>query len=65
MNANRNLPWQLTFSYGRALQEAALSAWAGKSGNLAAGQREFARWARMNSLARTGGYQAGMEQQAA
>jgi len=65
MNANRSLPWQLTFSYGRALQDAALSAWSGKSANLAAGQREFARWARMNSLARTGGYQAGMELQAA
>ncbi len=65
MNASKNLPWQLTFSYGRALQDAALTAWGGKSGNVGAGQREFARWARMNSLARTGGYQAGMEQQAA
>ena len=65
MNANRSLPWQLTFSYGRALQDAALSAWAGKSANIGAGQREFARWARMNSLARTGAYKAGMEQQAA
>jgi fructose-bisphosphate aldolase class I len=65
MNAAGKLPWQLTFSYGRALQDAALSAWAGKSANLAAGQREFGRWARMNSLARSGRYRAGMEQQAA
>jgi len=65
MNARGPLPWQLSFSYGRALQDAALSAWGGQSANLAAGQREFARWARMNSLARDGRYQAGMESQAA
>jgi fructose-bisphosphate aldolase class I len=65
MNAAGKLPWQLTFSYGRALQDAALSAWAGTSANRAAGQREFGRWARMNSLARSGRYRAGMEQQAA
>jgi fructose-bisphosphate aldolase class I len=65
MNAGGKLPWQLTFSYGRALQDAALNAWAGKGANLAAGQREFGRWARMNSLARSGRYRAGMEQQAA
>src|ERR1700688_812812 len=40
MNAMENLPWQLTFSYGRALQDAALAAWGGKSANVAAGQRE-------------------------
>ena len=65
MNATGKLPWQLTFSYGRALQDAALTAWGGKGANLAAGQREFGRWARMNSLARSGRYRAGMEQQAA
>ena len=65
MNAAGKQPWQLTFSYGRALQDAALSAWGGKSANLGAGQREFGRWARLNSLARTGRYQAGMETQAA
>ena len=65
MNASKGLPWQLTFSYGRALQDAALTAWGGKSGNAAAGQREFARWARMNALARGGSYRAGMELQAA
>jgi fructose-bisphosphate aldolase class I len=65
MNAAGKLPWQLTFSYGRALQDAALSAWSGKGANLGAGQREFGRWARLNSLARSGRYQAGMETQAA
>lgn len=65
MNRSKDLPWQLSFSYGRALQDAALAAWGGKPGNVAAGQREFHKWARLNGLARTGGYQPGMEQQAA
>jgi fructose-bisphosphate aldolase class I len=58
-------PWQLSFSYGRALQDAALMAWGGKPANLAAGQKEFQKWARLNALARGGGFRAGMEQQAA
>jgi fructose-bisphosphate aldolase, class I len=64
MNKNA-LPWQLTFSYGRALQDAALTAWGGKAASFGAGQAAFAKWARLNSLARAGGYQAGMESQAA
>ena len=60
-----SLPWQLSFSYGRALQDAALSAWAGKPGNVAAAQKQFQKWARLNGLARSGSFQAGMEQQAA
>jgi fructose-bisphosphate aldolase class I len=65
MNRGTTLPWPLTFSYGRALQDAALSAWSGKSANVAAGQKEFGKWARLNGLARNGSFQAGMEQQAA
>ena len=65
MNRDTTLPWQLSFSYGRALQDAALNAWAGKSANVAAGQKEFRKWARLNGLARNGTFQAGMEQQAA
>jgi fructose-bisphosphate aldolase, class I len=65
MNRLGALPWQLSFSYGRALQEAALTAWGGKPGNFAAGQKEFQKWARLNGLARSGGFAAGMEQQAA
>jgi len=65
MNKLGALPWQLSFSYGRALQDAALSAWGGKAAGVAAGQKEFHKWARLNGLARSGGYQAGMEQQAA
>jgi fructose-bisphosphate aldolase class I len=65
MNRRGPLPWQLSFSYGRALQDAALTAWGGKPANFAAGQKEFQKWSRLNGLARSGGYQAGMEQQAA
>ena len=63
MNRLQPLPWQLSFSYGRALQESAMNAWRGN--NLAAGQREFRKWSHLNGLARTGGFQPGMEQQAA
>jgi fructose-bisphosphate aldolase class I len=59
------LPWQVSFSYGRALQDAALSAWGGKPANVGAGQKEFAKWARLNSLARNGAFTAGMETLAA
>ena len=45
-------PWQVSFSYGRALQHAALTAWKGDDANAAAGQQAFAHRARMNSLAR-------------
>jgi fructose-bisphosphate aldolase class I len=65
MNKLGPLPWQLSFSYGRALQDAALAAWGGKSASVAAGQKEFHKWSRLNGLARTGAFRAGMEQQAA
>ncbi|MEX1993273.1 MAG: class I fructose-bisphosphate aldolase [Steroidobacteraceae bacterium] len=58
-------PWQLSFSYGRALQQSTLDAWRGKPGNVAAAQRTFLRRARLNGLARDGRYQAAMEQAAA
>ncbi|AHB48400.1 fructose-bisphosphate aldolase [Hyphomicrobium nitrativorans NL23] len=64
MNAAGNLPWALTFSYGRALQAAALKAWGGKSENVAAGQRAFAHRARMNSLAALGKWDDKLEQAA-
>ena len=59
------LPWALTFSYGRALQDSALKAWGGKPANFEAGQREFMRRARLNGLAAKGGYTADMESGAA
>ena len=58
-------PWELSFSYGRALQAAALGAWSGKAENYTAGQSAFALRARLNGLARTGSYEASMEAVAA
>jgi fructose-bisphosphate aldolase class I len=54
MNAMGPLPWKLSFSYGRALQAAALKAWSGKAENFAAGQRAFSHRAKMNGLAAAG-----------
>jgi fructose-bisphosphate aldolase class I len=54
MNRLGDLPWNLTFSYGRALQHAPQKAWAGKADNVAAGQRAFSHRARMNGLAALG-----------
>jgi len=64
MNALGPLPWKLTFSYGRALQAAALKAWGGKPENVAAGQRAFTHRARMNGLASTGQWQPSLEKAA-
>ncbi len=61
MNELGPAPWQLSFSYGRALQEEALKAWGGKDGQFKAGQAAFARRARFSHLARNGGYRAEME----
>ncbi len=54
-------PWPLSFSYGRALQDSALKAWAGKAENFLAGQRAFLHRARMNGLATLGKYSESME----
>jgi fructose-bisphosphate aldolase class I len=65
MNKLGPLPWSLTFSYGRALQDTALKAWGGNSATFSAGQKEFAKRAKLNGLATTGRYAADMESQAA
>jgi fructose-bisphosphate aldolase class I len=65
MNAMYDLPWKLTFSYGRALQAAALKAWRGKPENVKAARAAFTHRARMNSLAATGGWRADLEKEAA
>ena len=65
MNAAGPLPWALTFSYGRALQENALSAWGGKSPTFLAGQQALSARARLNSLAAGGSYKSSMEKSAA
>src|ERR1041384_5689680 len=65
MNAIGNLPWKLTFSYGRALQAAPQKAWSGKSENVAAGQRAFTHRARMNALASRGEWATDLDKKAA
>ena len=64
MNARAPHPWQLSFSYGRALQAPALRAWRGKSENVEAAQRAYYHRAKMNSAARTGVYAPEMEREA-
>jgi fructose-bisphosphate aldolase class I len=64
MNARGPHPWQLSFSYGRALQAPALKAWGGKEENLEAAQRAYYHRAKMNSAARTGMYAPEMEREA-
>ena len=54
-------PWGFSFSYGRALQAPALSAWGGSDDNIAAGQAAFAKRAKLNGLARDGKYDASLE----
>jgi fructose-bisphosphate aldolase class I len=54
-------PWQLTFSFGRALQQSALSTWAGREENREAAQAALLNRARLNSLARSGRYDPTME----
>ncbi len=65
MNALGDLPWELSFSYGRALQDEALKAWGGSPANVAAGQKAFAHRARLVSAARSGTYSPKMEMAAA
>jgi fructose-bisphosphate aldolase, class I len=64
MNARGPHPWQLSFSYGRALQAPALKAWAGKPENVEAGQQAYYHRAKMNGAARTGAYAPEMEREA-
>jgi fructose-bisphosphate aldolase class I len=61
MNAMGAQPWQLSFSYGRALQEPVLLAWKGEESNAGAAQRAFFKRCRLNGLAREGAYQPSME----
>ena len=54
-------PWELSFSYGRALQEDTLKAWAGQAGKVPAAQKVFRHRARCNGEARYGRYTPEME----
>lgn len=64
MNASgRPHPWQVSFSYGRALQEAPLKAWAGRTANIKRAQDALHHRARLNGAARHGTYSAAMEKE--
>lgn len=61
MNKSGPLPWKLSFSYGRALQESSIKAWSGKKAKVGAGQKAYARRARCNGAACNGKYSLKME----
>ena len=65
INALGRQPWQLSFSYGRALQAPSLKAWRGDDANVHAGQDALAHRARMNGAARDGSYSPDMEKELA
>lgn len=61
MNAGYDLPWQLSFSYGRALQSEPLKVWGGDNANTEAAKAAFAHRAKMNGLATTGDWKPELE----
>jgi fructose-bisphosphate aldolase class I len=65
MNKIGGFPWEMSFSYGRALQAPALKAWGGKQDQVEAGQKAFYHRARCNGAARSGKYSDAMETEAA
>lgn len=58
-------PWQLSFSFGRALQDSALKTWKGEQNNVAEARKAFIHRAKLNSLAQSGRYTEDMERGAA
>jgi fructose-bisphosphate aldolase, class I len=64
MNRRGAQPWELSFSYGRALQAPAIKAWGGSDDRADAGQAAFLKRARLNGAARFGTYSADLEQTA-
>jgi fructose-bisphosphate aldolase class I len=65
MASMKGLPWPLTFSYSRALQNPALKTWKGQAANVQAAQRAFLHRAQMNGLACQGKWKPELEKQAA
>lgn len=61
MNEMGDHPWQLSFSYGRALQQPALDTWRGQASNVPAAQKAFYVRAKLNGAARYGQYSPKME----
>jgi fructose-bisphosphate aldolase class I len=64
MNKMGRCPWEVSFSYGRALQAPVLAAWKGQESNVAAAQQALKKRARLNGLAREGKYSPEMEAEA-
>jgi fructose-bisphosphate aldolase class I len=64
INQMTGLPWPLTFSYGRALQNVALRIWAGRRENFSAAQTAFTHRARMNALAALGKWEPALDRAA-
>jgi fructose-bisphosphate aldolase, class I len=62
LNRTAPQPWELSFSFGRALQAPVLRAWAGDSGNVDAARAALLRRAALNGAARRGTYRAELEQ---
>ncbi|RDI48574.1 class I fructose-bisphosphate aldolase [Aquicella lusitana] len=63
MNQLAKLPWNLSFSYARALQDYCMKTWQGQSKNIATAQKAFSKRAMLNSLAAQGKYQESMEKE--
>lgn len=63
MNKIGGFPWELSFSYGRALQEKTLMTWQGKASNKELAQRTLLHRAKCNGAARTGTYSENMEKE--
>jgi fructose-bisphosphate aldolase, class I len=63
MNALGKHPWELSFSYGRALQQSVLDAWRGKKENKEAAQRAYLHRCKLNGAARSGAYKPAMEKE--
>ncbi len=61
INQQGSFPWQLSFSYGRALQDSALQIWAGQVENVIKAQNQFLKRAKLNSLATLGKYTPDLE----
>lgn len=61
MNQTKHLPWNVSFSYGRALQDPALKAWQGRPENIKTAQQALFKRAKLNSLASRGEYNEGLE----
>lgn len=64
INQHPDLPWAVTFSYGRALQQQAMKSWSGAEANRGVGQAAISKRARLNGAAARGAYDVEMEKAA-